>query len=85
MAKTIEDLFRRWREAERLASRPITDEVAERHLAEGQALQAQIVGSVPGTARELAIILLVGTDRWASHVEPKLRTLVVTLAEEREQ
>ena len=85
MSETIEELFRRWCQAERLASRPVIDEEAEPHLAEYQALQAQIAGSVPGWARELAIMLLVGTDRWSSYVEPKLRALVVTLAEERQQ
>jgi hypothetical protein len=84
MPTTIEELFRRWCEAERLASLPIADEDAEPLLAECQALQDQIEGSQPATARELAIILLVGTDRWASQVEPKLRALVETLAEERE-
>lgn len=83
MSEAIADLFRRWCEAERLASLPITEGEAEPHLAEHQALQGKIEDSVPEIARDLAMILLVGADRWASHVEPKLRALVETLAEER--
>jgi len=84
---SIETLFQQWREAEQRAEAADGDEGdegEEPQFIDYRDLQSRIAGCIPKTARELAIMMLVGTDRWASAMTADLKALVKTLGAEGE-
>lgn len=77
----IEEAFHRWKDAEARADAADSDADA---LAEYRALQDQLGNETPETARELAMILIAVTDRWASPLEASLKSHLNRLAGETE-
>lgn len=80
----IEDLFHRWKDAEARENAADSDEAADAVHVEYNALQNLIAKQTPQTARELAMLILAYTDRWAADITDELRKIIDTLAGEKE-
>lgn len=79
---TIEALFERWKDAEARENAADTDEEADPIHMEYNALREQLIKEVPTTARELAMILVATTDRWACETHKSLEHSIDRLAGE---